>query len=276
MWRAASERIGALLPPSVAERLRDIRNRSLKQLYTWRGSATLSVDGGAVRLRFLVDNGIEAEKIALVDEVEEEILRTLLDELRPGDVVFDVGGNIGLFSLPAAAKLRALGGRVVSFEPAPLWYRRLCENASLNALDNVDCHNVGLSDRAFTAEMVMRDLQGSGMGSIKTDFAGKLDAADVRSVPVSIVAGEAYMEAKGLSAPNIVKIDVEGAELGVLRGLANVLQRDTCRLLLIEVHPAYLDEPDERVTEVLESYGFTVERGGDVDDVYHVVARRKS
>ena len=67
--------------------------------------------------------------------------------LRPGDVFVDVGANIGLFTLIAAAHVLPTG-KVIAFEPTELTYMRLGENIRLNNFSDVDCRKIALSDHA--------------------------------------------------------------------------------------------------------------------------------
>jgi FkbM family methyltransferase len=141
--------------------------------------------------------------------------RFLARYLRPGDEFWDVGANIGYFTLLAGV-LVGSAGKVRAFEPLPTTFRMLERNVSLNPALPIEAHAVALAaDDArawFTADMDVSNR-------LTTDKRG-----DVVQVVVSRV------DAWPSAAPTFVKVDVEGAELEVLRGAESTVRR--CRPVL--------------------------------------------
>ena len=240
-----------------------------------RGYAALRLKDRTLAPRFHISTNIEAEKILEKDN-EEELLETFLAEISPGDTVFDIGANIGLYTLPAALKLRGTGS-VYAFEPVPLWFQRLRENIQLNRLgsmNNVLTYNVGLSDKNEMCNLVMKEVQGSGMGSITANYPNQPDKDKAVVIPVQLFRGDDLLLEKGIPGPNVVKIDVEGAELAVLQGLEKSLQYPGCRFILCEVHPAFMTDPHGEVQNLLRKYGFHCQTSEQRRSEYHILARK--
>jgi FkbM family methyltransferase len=195
----------------------------------------------------------------VVSTVEAEVERTFLDLLHPGDVVYDVGANIGWFSLLAARKVGPEGA-VFAFEPslANVVYLRM--NVETNELTNVV---------AIPAAVEQRD----GWGSFSEDSSleGHLSSDGGSLVP--LVSLDAWPDLVGCRPPDVLKVDVEGAEADVLRGMKTLL-RTAKPVLIIELHGT-----DAEVAEVLGSAGYTHSPiGAATDDAdrgspSHIIAR---
>jgi FkbM family methyltransferase len=240
-----------------------------------RGYATLRLSDRTLAPRFHVSTNIEVEKIIKKDN-EKELLETFLQEIRPGDIVLDIGANIGLYTLPSALKLRG-NGSVFAFEPAPIWFKRLRENIELNrpgGSNPVVPYNIGLSNKNETCDMIIKEVQGSGMGSISPHYRDHLDTDKIISIPVRLVHGDPFLREQGIPQPHLVKIDVEGAELAVLQGLEKSLQHKDCRFILCEVHPKFMGGPPAQIEKILSDYGFRCETSKKRRSEYHLLARK--
>jgi FkbM family methyltransferase len=129
--------------------------------------------------------------------------------LRGGGVFADIGANIGSYTLIAAEQPRAT---VVSFEPHPRTFERLQANVALNHRSNVILVNMAVSDR--DGEARLSDEKWSATNHLVGD--------DRTAIPVRCTRADSWFNGRGL-APSVVKIDVEGFELEVLRGFGDVL-----------------------------------------------------
>ncbi|MEO8521131.1 MAG: FkbM family methyltransferase [Acidobacteriota bacterium] len=166
--------------------------------------------------------------------------------LGTGDVFVDVGANWGYFSL-AAAHWVGPGGRVVAFEPEPRLYRLLTANLEANRLVTVVAHQAAvaagsgrLAFAAFSAEDGNWGVSRAIAGGAPSDF--DCDA----------VALDAALDADGVADVQLVKIDVEGGEAGVLAGMARGLARGRYRHLLLECHPSLLAARGESARGCIE------------------------
>jgi FkbM family methyltransferase len=177
-------------------------------------------------------------------------LNALLSSLRRGDVAYDIGANIGIFSV-LMAKMVAGGGHVVAFEPLPNVFEHLRANIALNALTNVRAFCTALSDVAGTR--LMHTADESVLSSLESSAR-----TDARSEQVRIEIGDRLRAVEGLPIPRVVKIDVEGHESSVLRGLRETLSRPECRLVCCEIHPPMLPPgvTQETVLAQIRDLGF--------------------
>lgn len=168
--------------------------------------------------------------------------------LAPGDTLLDVGAHVGYYTLVSSGLVGA-GGRVYAFEPNPRNVRFLRRHVEANAAANVQVVESAVSDRAGTVRFDF----GSGSGTGHIAEAGTLE---VRATRV-----DDFVREQGIS-PGAMKIDVEGAEVRVLRGALETLRRSRPVVFLSthgpEVHGASL--------EILraERYRFEPILGGDV------------
>jgi FkbM family methyltransferase len=178
--------------------------------------------------------------------------------------VWDIGANIGTMSLPLlATKPKA---KVVAFEPSPDVCGKLLRNARLNPdiTPRLTILNCALSDRSEWVEFfTSNEIANSGVGGIG-------NAGNRSKVSFMTFAQLGSSCADFVPVPNVIKIDVEGHELSVLRGLGQILDRRP--LTIIFEHSVYrlkeLAVPLTAATEFLKARGFsisTLEGAGPVD-----------
>jgi len=164
---------------------------------------------------------------------EPETLDWLDANLREGDVLYDVGANIGVYSL-YAAKLRK-NCRVYAFEPAAQNFARLMRNVKLNGLDNVIPCNMPLSDGQAFALFYVSDLEaGSALHNLGAESASKLTAAPSMRQGALSVSADSLVADFGLPSPNLIKIDVDGLEDKIVAGALKILRAPSLRGVLVE------------------------------------------
>jgi len=183
-----------------------------------------------------------------------------LAHVREGMCVFDVGANIGYYTLLAA---RAVGpaGRVYAFEPEPRNFELLTRNISENGLTNVRPVNAAASSREGVVRLHLDDANFGAHSFV----AGSVRTSSGRSVVVRTVGLDAFAgEARAFGAGVFVKIDVQGAEALVVEGGSRLLSLPAVTVLL-EIWPEALVRAGadaRRLLAVLEDLGFRFE---DVD-----------
>ncbi len=156
-----------------------------------------------------------------------------LDQLNlTGRSVYDIGGYIGLFTLFFARKVGPLG-RVITCEPNPENFNDLVRNVTLNHFENVILREVAVSNRNGKVELYLDPIYPS-RGSIKEGARHEQRAARP-PIEVEGVTLDTLIHREQLPKPDFVKIDVEGVELQVLHGMANVLESSRPELF-IEIH----------------------------------------
>lgn len=140
---------------------------------------------------------------------EPEQTRLFREYVKPGATLLDVGAHVGYYTLLAAA-LVGRSGRVVAFEPNPRNYAFLRRHVAVNG-----CHHVEVEDAAVSDENGVAAFEfGTGTGTGR--LTGRSVTAD-GAVEVRTVRLDDFCAARSV-APDAIKIDVEGAELNVLRG----------------------------------------------------------
>jgi FkbM family methyltransferase len=157
-------------------------------------------------------------------------VRWLEESVRPGDVLYDVGANVGAYALIGASLGRGRV-RVVAFEPGYASYAALCDNVMLNGLeDAVIPLPVVLGERAGLATL---SYGGTDAGA-RTFSAGTTLNVAYRQ-PVLVHRLDDLVEQLDLPPPTLIKLDVDGAEGSVLAGGARTIARPELRSLLVEV-----------------------------------------
>ena len=203
------------------------------------GTYVCTISG--VEAQFLVTSPTEFRRYdTLVGE--QRVLERLIEELRPDDIFYDVGANTGLYSCLTGQLLQE--GHVVAFEPHPTNADRLEENVSLNELE-VQALRVALSDHDGAGSLgVAGDDVGAGHHRLVADDGAK------RTVTVDVRTGDSIVRDGTADPPDVMKIDVEGGELAVLRGFTETLQ--TCRLIICEAHGLTEAKEAHKQLEALE------------------------
>jgi FkbM family methyltransferase len=177
-----------------------------------------------------------------------------LSPLREGDVVVDVGANIGAFSVVAARQVGA-SGRVIAYEPDPDICRRLRDNIELNGLTNVTVHNRAVGGKSGTATFFRHDKDALSSLYARVDGREPRHASefDVDVVGFPDVIGDVGAKVA------LLKVDCEGAEYEMF----GALDRDAaCRISAIsmEVHEIPGADPEALIRR-LQWLGFRVSRG---------------
>jgi FkbM family methyltransferase len=175
---------------------------------------------------------------------ESKFVESILNEIDSEDVIWDIGANAGLYSVlfGKCAKI------VHAFEPEPINADRLQENAHLNDVwENIFIHNIALSNESGTTNMVISEADKPIRPSSRLEEYISQDSNE-QVEQVEVKKGDNI----DVDSPDILKIDVEGHELKVLKGLKQRLSG--CRLVFIEIHTG-LGVELEDVKAVLKSAG---------------------
>jgi FkbM family methyltransferase len=150
--------------------------------------------------------------------------------LRPGMTFFDVGANVGIFSVPAAKKLES--GRVFAFEPSRWTYQRLVENTQLNKLMNVCAVHSALGDSKGEGVLRVNATGKDGLNTLGKPTHEDSEIVAMETVPITTL--DDFMRENLVSHIDAIKIDTEGAELLVFRGARELLARADAPLILYE------------------------------------------
>jgi len=180
---------------------------------------------------------------------EEETTQLVERLIKPGMVVIDVGAHVGYYTL-IAAKGVGPAGKVYAFEPEPNNHALLLENIELNRYSNVVAEKKAVSDRVGCSQLYLTALD-NGRHSIY-----RHGLPESGSVAVETTTLDAFLESQGWPRIGLVKIDVEGAEMSVLAGMGQLLQKSDAVNLIVEFNPAILQGVGVDPLEFLEQMGY--------------------
>jgi FkbM family methyltransferase len=226
LTEAGVTRIAHRISPRVAD-----RNPRLVKISPEWAATDIAVRRQGLHWRLDLRDNLQAV-LYYAGRYEPAVTRFLRAELKPGDVVLDIGANIGLHSLGAARQLRELGGggKVIAFEPAADSLDKLRAAAELNGLaDLITLVPVALGERKYQAALhadSRYDPADSGVRSLQAD--GEV----VQDVPV--IRLDDWAREQSLDRVDVVKLDVEGSEAAALAGATRTLVRFQPRAVLVE------------------------------------------
>lgn len=176
---------------------------------------------------------------------EIPVQQAIRDHLRAGDTFYDIGANVGFFSV-IGSRLVGERGRVYAFEPVATNAKLIARNCALNRIANVAIFQKAIGERTGKAELILARCAG---GATLASVARPPDAT--QSVEVDLISLDDALDSHHLYPPTLVKIDVEGAELDCLRGMRNALRL---------YQPVLVYEIDDRTPEGLKDKQRACER----------------
>ena len=222
----------------------------------------LTPPSGMVRGRI---GTMEAE-FAFGDQIQRQMYFGLFDppltrfiaaRLKPGMVFYDLGANIGYFAVLAAG-LVGPGGEVHAFEPVPDNAARIRRNLDLNGVNHGTVKEVGVSDSAAGFTLYVGDAVGqSGWASVVPS------PRRPRAIEVSTQTLDAYVLDGERRRPDLIKMDIEGAEPRALAGMRRLIGGEHAPDLIVEVNRFLLDRGGGGVGAVLDplrAAGYTLRR----------------
>jgi FkbM family methyltransferase len=186
---------------------------------------------------------------------EEEFVQALRLHIHPGDACMDVGAHLGYYCL-TMARMVGPSGRVISFEPIRENLAVLEENVALNNPANVELVNVALGDRPGVASLLGSESETITSTPSTRGYAVKGPRS---SVEVRVDTLDAFLKREG-HRPSVIKIDVEGAELDVLKGSRETLK--TVRpVVLLKIHGSG-DSTTREVSDFFTAVSYSVSKLG--------------
>ncbi len=206
---------------------------------------------------FLVPQGSTAGDIWAGLRCENHEISFILTVLEPGMIFFDVGANAGLFAITAAKKI---GGKsVFAFEPCSSTLDLLMRNVLLNQVSDVNIFKTALSDSAGKGVLQVNSRERDGLNTLGQ--ATHPDSQVIGREEVPITTLDTFVKDHHISRVDVMKADIEGGELMLLRGGRELLARDDAPLILYEgfgfLTKGFGYHPVE-VLWFLESCGYTL------------------
>ena len=182
---------------------------------------------------------------------EREYMEMFCKSILEGNVVIDVGAYIGIFSLLASERVGDTGC-VHSFEPVPRNHERLLRNIKINQAKNIRVYKKGLFDEKEILPISIPEnnpaestLYEYCMSEVSSLSKINKEVIEVELVPFDELAG-----AEGIQKVDIIKIDVEGAEYRVIRGMERTLKSNN-PVLFMEYNPTLIEQVGEHCVEMI-------------------------
>ena len=211
------------------------------------------IERGGKRMAFVTPNLATKWRVDTV-LTKEPCTIERIESFEAGDILVDVGANVGMYSIWAASMREA---RVFAFEPESQNYAILNRNIALNGLQNlIRAYCVGLLDKQGLTQLFMANLQAGGScHSLGESLDYKHEPLKAVFVQGSVgFTLDGMVSSGALPIPNYIKIDVDGFEPKVISGSMQTLTNKTVRSLLIEIN---LNLPDhQEIVSTLNDMGF--------------------
>jgi len=200
--------------------------------------------------------------LSIREKLTTELFKRVVKE---GDIVVDLGANVGYYSL-LAARLVGKKGKVYAFEPAPINYSLLIKNIELNGYDNIVPVQKAVSNVTGTVKLFLDD-ENAGRHTIYQPNGNR------KFVEVESVTLDEFFEDEQCPI-NVAKIDIEGAEMAAFLGMERLLRENKNVKIFVEFFPPYIrrsgGSPEGFIHLLLMDYGFSILAIGDYtkDKVY--------
>ncbi|WP_133273455.1 FkbM family methyltransferase [Hymenobacter radiodurans] len=192
---------------------------------------------------------------------EIRLARFLIQRLQPNDVFADVGAHFGYFSL-LAARLVGPKGQVVAFEASATTHAVLAQNVAASAV--VQAHHCAVSDQQETISFYEFPILYNEFNSLDvTQFENEQWFKEFKPTKITVpaVTLDAFFTSSG-QVPAVLKIDVEGAELKVIRGAAKLLERAAPAVVLEYLEPKRHNTGHQQAAALLRELGYQSHRIG--------------
>ncbi len=251
-----SHRVGFSKYLSISAYLRKARLIAARTLLKWGVTLrnTTLVDGE--RITFVATSFIEYFLRAEESYTREEVtMYWIRNCIRPGDVVFDIGANVGAYSLLVGKKVATGSGMVYAFEPEAANFSALNRNIRENLLsETVLAYSIAFADSLRIGKFYLSDIEvGSAMHSVDQPISDRhhFVARHVQGVVISSV--DMFVSESGIKFPNHIKIDVDGVEKSIVKNMSTVLHDERVKSIMIEIE---LVISGGEIEALIESAGF--------------------
>lgn len=181
---------------------------------------------------------------------EPEMCSLFYDFASNARITLDVGAHVGFYALLAGHANSAAS--VFAFEPVPATFERLARNLSLNSLSNVTLMQCAVGNSDAIVPFYKGDQEIPCSAGSSFEFY-KPWAGEMLTIQVTSVSGDRFLEARGLSGLDLVKIDTESTEPMVIEGMVNSIRRDLPNIFC-EVLPGFRTE--QQIEDLLKPIGY--------------------
>jgi FkbM family methyltransferase len=214
----------------------------------------------------LISNHLKKELYE--NDIHQLALKILMD--KPDGQVLDIGANLGTFCVPLALKIPAL--KFHAFEPQRIINYQLCANVIINSLDNVFTYEFALSNEDVDVELAMPDYtKETNIGAFSIDKEVRKNEYECATVSATNKIYLVPLDMFDFSNVKLIKIDVEGHELEVLKGGIETIKASNYPPIIFEAwtwKPWY-QEKRTALFEYLQGHGYEITELGQNNIAQH-------
>jgi FkbM family methyltransferase len=203
------------------------------------------------KIKMIVDTEFEEHRFASFFDKEPETI-DWIKTFKSNEIFFDIGANIGVFSLFAASLLKEI--KVYSFEPVYHNFDKLCRNVLVNEYNNFVtpyCLAIGDENKADIINIV------SNVSGSANHFMIEDSEKNVEFKQGVFTSSLDKLVDCGLPVPNHIKIDVDGYEERIIQGAEETIINNKVKSVLIEITDT--NNSKERIVNMMKTYGFNTE-----------------
>ena len=232
-----------------------IKEESYKEFKLNNG--LIEVNSAGIIAKFKTSSKFDYYKIKIGSQFENIFFKKLFDRLQEGMVIYDIGGSVGMYTIPFAKKIGKTG-KVFVFEPTSKGVESIKQNLIINNIDNVVVYPYAISDSTSEINFYIRPDKETHSLFEKTVAPSK--TGEQKTIKVKTFSIDDLIEKNLSLVPNFIKIDTEGAEIKVLDGIKKIY--DNLHLILVEIHKPALKlenilNPEIVIEKKLKKIGFT-------------------
>jgi len=180
---------------------------------------------------------------------EPFITSFLQKEIKEGDVIVDIGANIGYYAL-LESKLVGEKGKVYAIEPVPESVNLLKKNISLNRRSNIEVFQLAIGGRITTDYIYISPAL--NVSSLIKPKANRF----IKKIKIKVTTLDEFLKDKPF--PTLIRMDVEGYEIEIIKGMRNILESNKPLKILIEIHPHIIKEKILELLHILKANHFEV------------------
>jgi len=216
-------------------KIRGIKRKQIKEIQKLGKYAEVKIG----RYKFILDrsNVHDFQMLKIFESgklYESEVSSYISKNLRPGETFMDIGANNGYYTI-LAADLVGTNGKVISVEPNPNAFQRLLQNIEINNLSNIVALNVALSDHETKTMLYLNEDSEDGLASL---------SKGEQNQPLCEVELKRFDNLIDDENISIIKMDVEGSEIDIIKGMENYLRSHREIKIIMEWNVSYRNEND--------------------------------
>jgi FkbM family methyltransferase len=214
----------------------------------------------------LISNHLKQELYE--NNVHQLALKILMD--KPDGLVLDIGANLGTFCVPLAQKIPQL--KFHAFEPQRIVSYQLCANIIINSLDNVYTYELALSNEHASVDLAMPDYTAeTNIGAFSIDKEVRKNEYECKTVNTTDRIDVAPLDFLTLDNIRLIKVDVEGHELEVLKGGIETIKANDYPPIIFEAWAwkPWFQDKRTALFDYLEGHGYKIEQLGNNNLAWH-------